>query len=552
MNTGAENRPWWRSLEFGAAITAAAGLGFLFWQMDNKKFKVGVAHEAERPFEVTKRTEFRCPKKARVVGLQNNGNTCFLNSILQALSSLREFRRYLHELRESHPSSQLFIELQRVVDGNTSDPVRVHRCVAQEEDMYSGNDQQDAHELFTSLLTAIETETRRLTRNKSNDSNWYSPTSKFKPIKMNLAQDRKRGEGGVKRAKHRAPTSVDDNSSGVSSSSSSASGIDTNVFTINMPFLGSSANTKQCLDCGYTPPVRLSGYHSLGLSLHGASSLQVKSLLLGYIKPERLNSVMCEHCSAEEVLKSVQQRQKLSQKTNSKWSTPHAREILRKREAKLTSFLDTGLNAVSEGKAAADSAAEAANAIFHVPGDTKKSAMTLDRLEKVAKCDVVKRELLLQLPRVLCLHLQRGLGSHKNEQQVAFGLTLDLSPIASMAPWVLKNQIGSSRSQDGSEDAFRPLHTTEQPSSLELLYLLNSVVVHLGGARSGHYITYRRNVILQGGQGNDSVMEDVKRVRESRWFRVSDAAVTEVEVSEVLACQAYLLFYERAASMPAN
>lgn len=67
----------------------------------------------------------------------------------------------------------------------------------------------------------------------------------------------------------------------------------------------------------------------------------------------------------------------------------------------------------------------------------------------------------------------------------------------------------------------------------DTLYDLRAVVVHQGGAHSGHYITYR-------------LVEDCK-AEENRnvWVRASDEDVSEVDESVVLSAEAYLLFYEQ-------
>jgi ubiquitin carboxyl-terminal hydrolase 22/27/51 len=56
-----------------------------------------------------------------------------------------------------------------------------------------------------------------------------------------------------------------------------------------------------------------------------------------------------------------------------------------------------------------------------------------------------------------------------------------------------------------------------------LVYELSSVIVHKGKIDSGHYVSYSR-------EGND-------------WFMFDDSKVVRVSEAEVLAAEAYLLFY---------
>lgn len=68
------------------------------------------------------------------------------------------------------------------------------------------------------------------------------------------------------------------------------------------------------------------------------------------------------------------------------------------------------------------------------------------------------------------------------------------------------------------------------------LYILYAVVVHLdmlNAAFSGHYITYLKD--MQGS-----------------WFRIDDTEVQPVEMSQVMAEGAYILFYMRSCPRPAS
>ena len=67
-------------------------------------------------------------------------------------------------------------------------------------------------------------------------------------------------------------------------------------------------------------------------------------------------------------------------------------------------------------------------------------------------------------------------------------------------------------------------------------YVLMAVVQHLGGADSGHYITYRRKPCH---------MQMAADMHESQWVQISDDKIWDVPLKTVLAAEAYLLFYMR-------
>ena len=64
-------------------------------------------------------------------------------------------------------------------------------------------------------------------------------------------------------------------------------------------------------------------------------------------------------------------------------------------------------------------------------------------------------------------------------------------------------------------------------------YRLTSVVVHLGSASSGHFVTYRRAPSVTGQRFP------------SQWLYTSDTVVNTATLATVLAADAYMLFYEK-------
>jgi len=111
-------------------------------------------------------------------------------------------------------------------------------------------------------------------------------------------------------------------------------------------------------------------------------------------------------------------------------------------------------------------------------------------------------------PRVLTLHIKRFAYSVnrktaiKNSNHISFTEQLDLDRFMSFPQ--------GARSSYGS------------------MYTLYAVAVHRGaGARSGHYFSF------------------VRAIDGSGWYRADDPSMTRTTLSDVLAQQAYVLFYAR-------
>lgn len=151
--------------------------------------------------------------------------------------------------------------------------------------------------------------------------------------------------------------------------------------------------------------------------------------------------------------------------------------------------------------------------------------------EQPARTRHIKTLSFGKLPLCLCLHIARtqwdGAGLSKRGEYVSFPEILSLAPYTSWQPPVVDVLSLLARGADREKAASEQ----KEREGSRPAYRLCAVVVHVGGPRSGHFVTYRR------GNGFES----------KRWFYTSDAVVREVSLHEVLHCCAYMLFYERIA-----
>ncbi len=137
-----------------------------------------------------------------------------------------------------------------------------------------------------------------------------------------------------------------------------------------------------------------------------------------------------------------------------------------------------------------------------------------------------KQMLIHKLPKVLTLHIKRfkhGLyGLKKASDHVKFPLMLAPSPFCT-PPQQCKEGTSVGKKEKQVEEEGRE----EGGAHHQYQYRLCGVSVHGGGMGSGHYIAY----VLS--KAND------------KWYYFSDSHGREAALSEVLSCEAYVLFYER-------
>ncbi|XP_020371567.1 ubiquitin carboxyl-terminal hydrolase 30 [Rhincodon typus] len=187
----------------------------------------------------------------------------------------------------------------------------------------------------------------------------------------------------------------------------------------------------------------------------------------------------------------------------------------------------------------------------------------------------IKQLKIGKLPQCLCIHLQRLSWSNhgtplKRNEHVQFSELLSLdtykyrSPSqrlgqrrmsrpastgslprmlegtkpGSTQPSLGKMQVANgacSSSLLSTSFATSPSPVTQSYASSMYLFRLMSVVVHHGDIHSGHFVTYRRS---PSASKNPAAVSN-------HWLWISDDTVRRASPQEVLASNAYLLFYER-------
>jgi len=148
-----------------------------------------------------------------------------------------------------------------------------------------------------------------------------------------------------------------------------------------------------------------------------------------------------------------------------------------------------------------------------------------ETVESDMKENFVKQISFGRLPDCLCFHIQRtGYArgqAYKRHDFVDFPKILDMESYTHSS---------LTRRMKSFENIYKNNQFSSNQNS-QNLYKLVAVVVHSGGINSGHYITYRKGPI--GGKAA------------SKWFYTSDNSVRQVSFDEVSKSSAYMLFYEK-------
>lgn len=119
-----------------------------------------------------KESEDSSSPKMGIIGLENMGNTCYLNSVIQIMSNIEGFRKFLidgefTEHLKCPLEESLFYQTFRIIKSmwERSDdylaPKRFFEKFTEKKSQFIGSDQQDSHEAMQSLIDHLHEEIAR-------------------------------------------------------------------------------------------------------------------------------------------------------------------------------------------------------------------------------------------------------------------------------------------------------------------------------------------------------------------------------------------------------
>ncbi|KAI5811130.1 hypothetical protein DFH27DRAFT_466441, partial [Peziza echinospora] len=476
-----------------------------------KLFGVGVGSE-DRPAR----------EETVVGGLWNMGNTCYQNSVLQAMASLRYLEPHLALLstpealadEELHPSKslvELFGALNMPRKAHSSAAAYVPNIIRRVDASSSGwmyNEQQDAQEFFQRLTAAVEKEVARYWARKRPVAGLESVGLLFGDCGGGEGGDGE-GEGGEKRRVAMKRQQVQAEKKLIKAKLIPEE--------LKNPFEGLSAQR-----------VGLQSFTSLSLSLPSTYECSLEECLREYTEIEHIEQVECDKCTLLAQKRSIESLPALAPPSPSSPTSPPLpsspppspdlallKAQLLHRLALITSALDT------------DDFSPATFARLHL--STRKVTATK-----------TKQTMIARPPPILVCHLNRSQFdmvsgvTRKNFAAVRFPMVLDLGGVG-VVTRVSGMEVDPGRPISGEvvggEESGIGMGGGEGDdvgvaSGEGLLYELKSVITHYGGHHNGHYICYRK--------------------ARGRWWRVNDERVAEVGVEDVREVgNAFMIFYER-------
>ncbi|KAG5660648.1 hypothetical protein KAF25_003254 [Fusarium avenaceum] len=464
---------------------------------------LGLKNEADRP-----------------PGLGNMDNSCYQNSILQGLSSLKPLPEYLSTYLGTSKSSggDDVAQTLRTLITDLNDVSNYGRTLWTPGLLKSMSTwtQQDAQEYYSKILDDIDKSVAKAIKNAQPQH----PGLAAKLDKDDMAASQHSDDSGYQSIASSYETKLPRN-----------------------PLEGHLAQRVACVQCGHSDGLSMIPFTCLTLSL-GLNKHQhdLYERLDAYTKVEAIENVECSKCTLmkhETLLSSI-----VNKMRNDGSSEEQLETCLRRLEAVKVALEEDDFE--------------------------EKTLTEKCKISKKVSTTKTKQIVVSRAPQSLAIHMQRSVfdpstfNMMKNSAPVEFPMTLDLGP------WCL-GSAGSNPSpeepivkEEWQTDPRQSMVAGDQGSARFTgpIYELRAVVTHYGRHENGHYICYRKyprhsppNKVVEDDEP-DSKTDDQPDPKgpgnkesdelEMDWWRLSDHNVSKVSEDVVLSLSpgVFMLFYD--------
>ncbi|KAI8240632.1 hypothetical protein K4K55_000503 [Colletotrichum sp. SAR 10_96] len=470
-------------------------------------------------------------------GLGNLDNSCYQNSILQGLASLKTLPKYLADPIQDPELGRQKVEavdtLRNLIeDLNSARNYGKTLWTPGSLKNMSTWQQQDAQEYFSKLLDEVDKEIAKVAK----------ATQKLSGFESDCANDD-------------TATSQHSDDSGYQSLST-ISKISSASKSLRNPLEGLTAQRVACVECGHSDGLSMIPFNCLTLSLNtDGNDHDLYELLDAYAHIESIEGVECGKCT------------------------------LLKAKRLLTVLLDRAAGTTSEEKLKEPRSRLAAVEEALEEDDFEDKTLT-EKCKFPANFKVsstkTKQAVIARPPQSLAVHMNRSVFDentgmmYKNSAGIRFPLTLDLGPwcLGSAPKPTTGKPVDGSASPALSDASDEEQWLLDPRSSMIAgdkrksyitgpIYELRAVVTHYGRHENGHYVCYRkfpRNAPPSTGESKDQgeddsdgasspirkpTPEDEVADVEMDWWRLSDESVRKIDEEELLdQHNVFMLFYD--------
>ncbi|KAF9253293.1 hypothetical protein DTO027I6_3489 [Penicillium roqueforti] len=453
-------------------------------------------------------------------GLGNWNNSCFQNSIIQGLASLKYLAEFLgHNVDNLSDKASVSTHraLLDLIDRlNSASKSGTKLWISGPLKSMSSWQQQDAQEYFSKLLNQIDLEAERCSRGET-----LNMGLKIAGPDENIFRD------------------SDSNDPVVSEGSESLSSTDKiyldRVSSCN-PLEGLLAQRVGCMDCGWTEGLSLIPFNCLTVPLGKRFSYDVRECLDQYMALEPIEGVECAKCTLlrrlEQLINLISGIEADESRSDSSDEPPR-------------------FNAVKES---AYSRLEAVKEALHNNDFSENTLANKCHINSKNRVSTTKsrQAVIARAPRCLAIHINRSVFDEytgtleKNLAAVTFPQMIDLNN------WCLGTQPPNKHGNNYERWDTNPSRSMlPQPGeSIQVpsrQYQLRAIITHYGRHENGHYICYRKYPTSEfTAPAPDEILQaEGDKDKPERWWRLSDDDVQMVSEGHVMSQGgAFMLFYE--------